>query len=101
MVSPLAAYFNACPVIRRGDEVEMSRRRRRTVTAERRVFQDHVFAAVATDNPTFECVEFERSVPLPVRAASGRDRYFAWVQWCLLAVRGPLFGKRILWTLSC
>jgi hypothetical protein len=24
-------------------------------------FQDHVLAVVATDNPAFECVEFERS----------------------------------------
>ena len=31
-------------------------------------FHDHDVAAVATDNPTFECVEFERSVPLPVHA---------------------------------
>ena len=31
-------------------------------------FHDHDVAAVATDNPTFECVEFERAVPLPVHA---------------------------------
>ena len=31
-------------------------------------FHDHDVAAVATDNPTFECVAFERSVPLPVHA---------------------------------
>jgi len=31
-------------------------------------FHDHDVAAVATDNPTFECVDFERSVPLPVHA---------------------------------
>ena len=37
-------------------------------------FHDHDVAAVATDNPTFECVEFERAVPLPgARAAPGRD----------------------------
>ena len=31
-------------------------------------FHDHDVAAVATDNPTFEHVDFERSVPLPVHA---------------------------------
>jgi kynurenine formamidase len=31
-------------------------------------FHDHDVAAVATDNPTFECVDFERSVPLSVHA---------------------------------
>jgi kynurenine formamidase len=31
-------------------------------------FHDRDVAAVATDNPTFECVDFERSVPLPVHA---------------------------------
>ena len=31
-------------------------------------FHDHDVAAVATDNPTFECVEFERAIPLPVHA---------------------------------
>jgi len=31
-------------------------------------FHDHDVAAVATDNPTFECVDFERTVPLPVHA---------------------------------
>jgi kynurenine formamidase len=31
-------------------------------------FHDHDVAAVATDNPTFEYVDFEAAVPLPVHA---------------------------------